>query len=434
MKHFLGGNIKKVTCDQKSRIIICEFCGQHKISDGDEYFECDQGEINDFYKGKKEWRICSYCCYNELIIKYYNPTLQTKPRRIGISITIERISNIDTTNQCFRAKLLVKHSWKPTKEEVELYRDKPGDFQPFWVPQFEFPNCIQLHDMGLKQSHWNTEYIILRKGESNGLNISPLPFLITGTYWIDATFSEVFEFENFPIDCQDLTIKIQSQQYKQICVFDTPFQGQNILTISNEYSTIPEWKIHEPKFEIIDKSIGPIIEYSQINLSIKLQRTQNAYFWRIVLFLILLISTSLISFSIDILENGSDRIIYLIILLLTAVCYQYIILQDLPKISYLTLMDKYIIQTFLFIFLMLIETAICLQYELDQVDKICNYIFWAIFVCVQIVFIILIMRARQYEIGKLKHAASDMDKYGNRKRNSTKLIETHKFGSRNHDS
>lgn len=430
LKCFCGGNIKKVICDQNSRVITCEFCGQHKISDGAQYFECDQGEINEEYHDKNGWRICSYCCYNELIMKYYNPALSNKPRRIGISVMIERISNINIEDQSFRGKILITHCWKPTKEEVQLFRDKPTNFQPFWIPNFEFPDCIQIHDMGLKQSHWNTDYIILRKGESNGLEISPLPYIISGQYWIDATFSEVFELENFPVDCQDLTIKIQSQQYTQICVFDTPFQGQNMLTMSQEYSTIPEWMIHEPKFEIIKKKIGPITQYSQINLSIKLQRIPKAYFWRMLLFLILLTAMSLISFSIDILISGADRISFLIVLLLTAVAYQFAISNDLPTVSYLTLMDKYILQTFFFIFAMLIETAIALKFELETLDLYCNYIFWSIFAIVQILFLIYTIKVKQYEVGKLKHAASDMNKYGNKKRNTNKMIKMHKFGTR----
>merc|ERR1712176_1040006 len=68
-----------------------------------------------------------------------------------------------------------------------------------------------------------------------------------------------------------------------------------------------------------------------------------------VLFLFLLTGASLISFSIPLADNGAERISYLITLLLTAVAYQFAILNDLPKVPYLTLFDRYIMQTFFLI-------------------------------------------------------------------------------------
>ena len=240
---FCGGNIIKMTCDCDESKVICEFCGMHKVSKGAEYFACDNKES--VYHANNVWCVCSCCCFNQLVKKYYDPLSECKskiiPRKVGISIYIERVSTIDTANQSFRAKVCIKHSWKPTKEEVQLFKERPSDFMPFWMPRFEFPTCIETHDGGLKQSHWNTDYTILEKGESNGDNINPLPYLICGELWIDATFSEVFELENFPVDCQDLTITIQSGHYASICEYNVPFEGQDILTISSEYSTIPEW-------------------------------------------------------------------------------------------------------------------------------------------------------------------------------------------------
>merc|ERR1740123_2582579 len=183
-----------------------------------------------------------------------------------MSIVIKRVASIDTAKQSFRCKVCVKHSWKPTKEEVLLFKDRPSDFEPMWTPRFEFPNCIHTHDIFLKQSHWNTDYTILSKGESNGDNINPLPYLVVGELWIDATFSESFELENFPVDCQDLTVKIQSGHYTSICAFNVPFEGQDVLTICNEHSTIPEWKMWPPKMERIDWKCGPVVQYSQVNV------------------------------------------------------------------------------------------------------------------------------------------------------------------------
>lgn len=254
--------------------------------------------------------------------------------------------------------------------------------------------------------------------------------MLCGEYWIDGTFSEVFELDHFPLDCQDLTVRMALQQYTAICSLGTPFRGEDVLTVSGEYAAISEWKMHAPKLEMVTKRTGPVVEHSMINLSLKLERASRAYFGRLALFLVLLTSMSLVSLSIDAVESGPDRMTFLVTLLLTAIAFQFVIEPDLPKLGYLTLMDKYILQTLLFIFGVIIETAVAMRYELETLDAVCHYSFWAIFVCLQIGFLVLAMRARVYESRKLEQSPADIDKYGHKKRRVSKLIKLHKFGSR----
>ena len=100
-------------------------------------------------------------------------------------------------------------------------------------------------------NRWKNEaYVICEKGKTlfTG-DITILPYTAHGTLLLDGTFIEVFELENFPLDCQDLTIRISTIDTTKDCIFQTPFEAKQVLTMQSEYSTLPEWKLHPPQFE-----------------------------------------------------------------------------------------------------------------------------------------------------------------------------------------
>merc|ERR1719474_1893270 len=119
----------------------------------------------------------------------------------------------------------MEHQWKPTKQEVASFKDKPADFEPFWTPLFVFPDCIEVHESSMTPTHWSTEYIVLRRGESIGEWVSPLPYVVAGQYWIDATFRGHIDLLHFPVDCQHLTVRVQCQQFSSIAILRAPFHG-----------------------------------------------------------------------------------------------------------------------------------------------------------------------------------------------------------------
>merc|ERR1712232_689983 len=97
------------------------------------------------------------------------------------------------------------------------------------------------------------------------------------------------------------------------------------------------------------------------------ERDQPIYL-KMALFWMLLSVLSLISFSIDLEEYGQDRMQYLCTMFMVAMGYQFVSARDMPNVGYMTLMDWYSLQTFGFLFGMLIESALALRYELWVID------------------------------------------------------------------
>ncbi|ETO04054.1 hypothetical protein RFI_33348, partial [Reticulomyxa filosa] len=91
--------------------------------------------------------------------------LKTKKRALRRALfmdaKIKRVSDIDTTQETFRAKLHFYLTWLATYDEVQEYLKwerqaelkkaaarKIAAWAPEWEPQLEFTNAIDIHEYG----------------------------------------------------------------------------------------------------------------------------------------------------------------------------------------------------------------------------------------------------------------------------------------------
>merc|ERR1712079_275832 len=117
-------------------------------------------------------------------------------------------------------------------------------------------------------------------------------------------------------------------------------------------------------------------------------------------------------FSLD-KEDVSDRFATLFTLLLAAVAFQYIINSELPKLPYLTLMDKYVLFSFGYLFLGIVFVTIIAWGQMDDtMDVTFMYTMVAVFVVFHLWFFITAYRARKYEMKKLDFDRWDYEKNG----------------------
>merc|ERR1719203_1812491 len=96
-----------------------------------------------------------------------------------------------------------------------------------------------------------------------------------------------------------------------------------------------------------------------------MQRNYEVYLWNVVFFMMLISGLSMCSFAVDA-EDLGERLAIIITLLLTSVAYQSSVFQTLPNVPYLTLLDKYIVTSFVFMTLVTIETAMLGSKYLDN--------------------------------------------------------------------
>merc|ERR1712113_218373 len=108
-----------------------------------------------------------------------------------------------------------------------------------------------------------------------------------------------------------------------------------------------------------------------------MQRRFEVYLWNVVFFMALISGLTLCSFAVEEVDLG-ERLAIIITLLLTSVAYQSNVFITLPNVPYLTLLDKYIVTSFVFMTMVTIETAILgsAHYLDDDIHSKCNCICW----------------------------------------------------------
>lgn len=112
----------------------------------------------------------------------------------------------------------------------------------------------------------------------------------------------------------------------------------------------------------------------KVTLEAVVQRYYQVHIVRVVVVMALFSLTSLFSLSLDPEVHCMDRMALLVTLLLTASTYQITIAAELPALGYLTFIDKYVLITFFFIFLVMIEVALTELVPATN-DKSCDYDF-----------------------------------------------------------
>ena len=111
---------------------------------------------------------------------------------------------------------------------------------------------------------------------------------------------------------------------------------------------------------------------------------------------------TLSSFSVDATDLG-ERLAIIITLLLTSVAYQSNVFSTLPNVPYLTLLDKYIVTSFVFMTMVTIETAMLGTQYLDH-DEHNNYMFMVtmfLFLMYHLVFLVVAVKRKKFESRKL---------------------------------
>eukprot|EP01106_Pelomyxa_sp_JSP_P010573 TRINITY_DN2798_c0_g1_i2.p1 TRINITY_DN2798_c0_g1~~TRINITY_DN2798_c0_g1_i2.p1 ORF type:complete len:290 (-),score=59.39 TRINITY_DN2798_c0_g1_i2:52-921(-) len=194
----------------------------------------------------------------------------------------------------------------------------------------------------------------------------------------DGEFFEAYELQQFPFDRQLLHIEVQqdNQDFK-ITWVSCPDGCFYSLECDDQ-----EWEVPQ----LADIPVRKIKSGSLEKLTVvgRVQRRPNFFFWNTVFMIFLIVGISFVSFTFPP-DDGGDRLAINITLLLTAVAFKGAVASFLPKVMYLTLIDYYVLSSFLVLIILSVENAVVNSLAIDlstTVDDICFYIMisiWVIF-------------------------------------------------------
>ena len=185
------------------------------------------------------------------------------------------------------------------------------------------------------------------------------------TYYerFQGTFHSKYELRQYPFDSQKLNILIETAYFDKTLV-EFEASKENIIFYEKPTKPLPENEDFELEEWYLDQDIectvGEYVSkmtgrgFSYVSIDISAQRKVGFHIWNIFLPLILIIGISWSVFWIWT-ENVASRLSVSMIGFLTAISFGFFISSNQTMISYLTLMDIFIIGIYIFMTLTVIE-------------------------------------------------------------------------------
>ena len=305
---------------------------------------------------------------------------QGGPRAVTVSLQVNSITEIDSAKETFRADFYMTLSW----HDPALVNADPQnvDWSRIRKPVIELINSQDAEPLGQE---------VLRL-ESPGVARCENRYA--------GTFSSRMDLEDFPFDEQFLSILVESQNETadQMVFFFRPNQGVRVdvrgktvpIRMGSVFGSelyLPEWKVTTANVREATYHYYGDHPYSRFQLDLKIARRVGYYIWKIMSVLVMLVVLSWAVFLIDPADIG-NRMAVSITLFLAAVAFAFVTSGLIPRISYLTLLDIYILGCYVLLFLAPVESL--LVYRLRngsrarRIDRLALWGFPAAFLLLQL--------------------------------------------------
>jgi hypothetical protein len=233
----------------------------------------------------------------------------------------------------------------------------------------KFPQLISLTEDGKKpdwkpdMTFYNSEFELMMDPEFYRYKNIYFKFLNT-----KVTANEILELQHFPFDRQVLHLKFDSLN-SNILPMPNDLLHQLSLGLPRHYENIFEVVNDVTKYTLDDADIVIDDKTNQCKVNLMVTRKPMFYITNVVcvMFTIVFITISVYGIPVD--DYGS-KLSITVTALLTAVAFKLVANGFCPPVSYLTLLDKYILISFATLLVIVAENFIVSQMEYDAAVKL----------------------------------------------------------------
>ena len=175
-----------------------------------------------------------------------------------------------------------------------------------------------------------------------------------------------YDLRRFPFDRQQLQLQVESFVWNANQLQWVP---DDEMTGFAENFDIPEWTITGVRANVSTVDVIRSSEpFSRLTITIDVKRKSGFYLWKVLLPLFIIVALSWsIFWMVD--EKFGIRVRTSATGILTVVAYQFVAGQNLPRVGYLTLIDKIMVISFLLLAITVLESYFVSRYGEDERDK-----------------------------------------------------------------
>ena len=289
--------------------------------------------------------------------------LLAMPDRVPFPITaglfVEDLRDIDAVTDSFRFRGVVRVAWCDPRQAFDPAAAGVDEKQ-YFGPEAEKIQASSL---------WTARGFPVNQVDSFQITERVLRIhhngQVTANINLTVRLSSPFDLRRFPFDTQLLRFHIESFTFNEEQVV---FVADNSMTGFADDFQIPEWTITDVRAHVdsvdVSRSFKP---HSRLVLTMEIDRQSGFYVWKVMLPLLIIVALSWSVFWMPE-EKFGIRVRTTATGILTIVAYQFVAGQALPRLGYLTLMDKIMVGSFVLLGVTVLESYIVSRFDEDQRD------------------------------------------------------------------
>ncbi len=263
------------------------------------------------------------------------PQADQGPTIVDTVIFVLDVDGIDTPSQSFSANVYLSFEW----DDPRLAHGRDGiityRLDEVWHPQIQLVN---------QQKLFSTFQPLV---QVNGEGRVKMPM----RYW--GSFAQPLDLGEYPFDTQEFAIRVVASGHREDTLQFRP--SPDMPSGLAKRLSIPDWENIEG--ELVEAPYYPLPglpAISGVAFRFRAER-RTGYFWIKVIFpLILIVMMSWVVFWIDP-EQAGTQVSVTMTSMLTLIAYRFAVGAALPKLSYLSRLDYFILGATILVFLAMVE-------------------------------------------------------------------------------
>eukprot|EP01038_Epipyxis_sp_PR26KG_P008752 gene8752-11825_t len=288
-------------------------------------------------------------------------TIEEPKTRLDVSLSVMDINEVDIVNDSFKCKIRIFAFWL-----VDLHTIGMGDIveRVKKSKDLSFTKMSRSEITTFEKLSVVPQIIVMNAIETVAVDLADIRVMHsdeghTAVLWnqgFSVTCREHFELSNFPFDHQELHLELRLNDPKTWDKYD--------LTVSNVqfYKSCfshAEWTLHVPTIR------RDLPRHKATKVKLQVHRQSLFYIQNIVYMISGLVILNLLVFSLDI-EDVLNRLLCSFTTILNVVAFKLNYASTLPKVSYNTLIDVYILENFIILGFMSLLVVIPSFYKHDE--------------------------------------------------------------------
>ena len=275
--------------------------------------------------------------------------IATKPRVVYVRFKVFDIKAIDGANGIVLLDFAVYLRWFD-QSCINVSRETFGrtaeEYEQLWHPRVEINNDQGLSEIWDPDTSWN-----LKDYETGEVKYSQR---------YRGPVSNSMDLRNFPFDSDVLTIHLGPKFYKEDKLIFESDPDHKVEETSVSHA-LEEWTVSTPvSVDFITGKFG----HRNVDLNIIVHRNSGYYIWKVLLINLL---AGMFSWTVFLTPASEfiDRINSTLTLFLAEVAFLFVIADKLPQVSYLTVMDRIVLGSFVLLFATAIESVLAYTFISD---------------------------------------------------------------------